>query len=136
MSSLDDLFDAPAGPPPAPRPAAKPAAENRKEGRVRVNWPARVLRADGSFQNLRVYDLCETGAGFMAGSALPTNAVLTFAIAVPDFNGGHGHQVVTGTLKTAHMTIRGPDVHCGGPWITLGADAREILNKWIRKLRV
>ncbi len=139
MSDLDAFFDSfgsssrPATPQTSN--AGKRQADSRPETRVRVNWPARVLLPNGAVQLLRVHDLTENGAGFAASSALPSHQTLTFAIAVPDINGSRAITVVTGTIRVANMTIRGLDAHCGGPWIEIKADARALLNRWIRRLR-
>jgi hypothetical protein len=138
MADIDDLFNgvsgSASGASPSPR-RAKASAESRRETRVRANWPARVLLPNGAVQALWVYDLAESGVGFAASAALPANQVLTFAIAVPDLNGSSAVIPITGTVRVAHMTIRGPEVHCGGPWITISREARDLLEGWIRHLR-
>ena len=136
QDDVDGLFDAIA---PAPR-ASVPEAlgkkpEARKDSRVRANWQARVLLPGGRMVDLHVFDLSEGGVGLISEVAIPANTVLTFAIAVPGLHEPSKITAVTGTMKTTHMTIKGDYVHCGGTWVSIAGDSRELLNQWIRRLR-
>lgn len=139
MPTDQDDADALFGTAPAPASpfAAKPAggADNRKETRVRANWQARVLLPDHRVVELHVDDLSESGLGLVSEVGIPANSVLQVALAVPGMNDATKITPVTGTIKTTHMTIKGPFIHCGGMWVTIAADQRELVNQWVRRLR-
>jgi hypothetical protein len=42
---------------------------------------------------------------------------------------------VAGTIKTTYVVVKGIDLFCGGTWVHLPPDGRDLLDKWIRKLR-
>jgi hypothetical protein len=154
----DALFDAP--PPPAsPRadtpaepkapptaPAARAAespfgglpvasAENRREQRVKVSWPGRVQLPNGRVLNLRVRDVSDGGVGLLTDIHVPAYTVLNFAMGVPPLNEGGQVTAVSGTIKTTYLVVQGPDIYCGGTWVHLPSDGRDLVGKWIRRLR-
>jgi hypothetical protein len=135
---IDALFDAPA---PAPAPvfpaAAAPAgaAEGRKEQRVKVSWPARVQLPNGKVVELRVRDLSESGVGLLTDTNIPAYTVLNFAMGVPGLHEVSKITPVSGTIKTTYLVLAGRDLCCGGMWVTLPEESRELLNKWIGRLR-
>jgi PilZ domain len=135
---VDALFDAPA--PPAPvLPASPfggaPASEGRKEQRVKVSWPARVQLPNGKVIELRVRDLSESGVGLATTQHIPPSSVLNFAMGVPGLHEPSKITPVTGTIKTTYVVVKGNDLMCGGMWVSLPAEGRDILDKWIRRLR-
>ena len=134
---VDALFDAPAPPPSPVFPTAAPApsAEGRKEQRVKVSWPARVQLPTGKVVELRVRDLSESGVGLLTDVAIPAYTVLNFAMGVPGLHEASKITPVTGTIKTTYLVVAGRDLCCGGMWVSLPEDSRELLNKWIRRLR-
>ena len=137
QDEADDLFGnapAPAVPDPG-QPAAAPGADNRKETRVRANWQARVLLPDQRIVELQVHDLSESGIGLVSEIGIPAHSVLQVALAVPGLNDPARITAVTGTIKTTHMTVKGHYVHCGGMWVTIAKDQRELVNQWVRRLR-
>ncbi|MEO5686326.1 MAG: PilZ domain-containing protein [Burkholderiaceae bacterium] len=136
---VDALFDAPA--PPSPVKLGTPflggasaSAEGRKEHRVKVSWPARVQLPTGKVIQLRVRDLSESGVGLMTEHHIPPSTVLNFAIGVPGLHEATKITPVTGTIKTTYVVVQGRDLVCGGLWVSLPADGRELLDKWIRRL--
>ena len=131
----DALFDAPAPPSPILPPAPAPSAESRKEQRVKVSWPARVQLPNGKVVDLRVRDLSESGVGLMTDTSIPANSVLNFAMGVPGIHDPAKITPVSGTIKTTYLVLQGNDLCCGGMWVSLPEDSREMLNKWIRRLR-
>jgi hypothetical protein len=138
---VDALFDAPAPPSPVqsatlggPLPGPTPA-EGRKEHRVKVSWPARAQLPGGKVIELRVRDLSESGVGLLTDVHIPPSAVLNFAIGVPGLNEPTKITPVTGTIKTTYVVVQGRDLCCGGMWVSLPQDGRELLDKWIRRLR-
>jgi hypothetical protein len=135
---VDALFDAPAPPSPvlpaSPLPGA-PAAEGRKEQRVKVSWPARVQLPSGKVVELRVRDLSESGVGLMTDMHIPPSTVLNFAMGVPGLHEPTRITPVTGTIKTTYVVVQGRDLVCGGMWVVLPSESRELLDKWIRRLR-
>jgi hypothetical protein len=137
QDEADDLFGgAPVPTSPLPgKPAAGPGADNRKETRVRTNWQARVLLPDQRIVELQVHDLSESGVGLVSEIGIPAHTVLQVALAVPGLNDPNRITAVTGTIKTTHMTVKGHFVHCGGMWVTIAQDQRELVNQWIRRLR-
>jgi len=137
---IDALFDAPAPPAPvlpaSPLPgASSAAAEGRAEQRVKVSWPARVQLPNGKVIELRVRDLSESGVGLLTTHHIPPSSVLNFAVGVPGLHEATRITPVTGTIKTTYVVVKGNDLFCGGMWVSLPADGRELLDKWIRRLR-
>ena len=138
---IDALFDAPApAAPPAPAQSSHPLlgaplSEGRKEQRVKVSWPARVQLPNGKVLDLRVRDLSESGVGMLTEHHIPPNTVLNFAMGVPGLNEATKITAVTGTIKTNYVVVQGRDLVCGGMWVSLAADSRDLLDKWIRRLR-
>jgi len=136
---VDALFDAPA--PPAPvvppnNPLLGPrSAEGRREQRVKVSWPARVQLSNGKVVELRVRDLSEGGVGLLTDVHIPPSTVLNFAMGVPGLHDATKITPVSGTIKTNYVVVQGRDLVCGGMWVTLPADSRELLDMWIRRLR-
>ena len=137
---IDALFDAP-----APAPAAAPispdvsapnlGAEARREQRVKVSWPGRVQLPNGRVVDLRVRDLSESGVGLVTDVHIPASTVLNFAMGVPGLHEPGKITPVSGTIKTTYIVVQGRDMCCGGMWVSLPSDQRELLGKWIRKLR-
>ena len=134
QDDADDLFAGTAATPPSPLPA-KPSADNRKESRVRANWQARVLLPSDRIVELNVFDLSESGIGLISEVGIPAHSVLPLALAVPGLHDGNKITAVSGTIKTTHMTVRGQHIHCGGTWVEISADGRELVNQWVRHLR-
>ncbi len=136
---VDALFDAPAPPAPvlpaSPLLGGAPSADSRKEHRVKVSWPARVQLPNGKVMELRVRDLSESGVGLVTTQHIPPSSVFNFAMGVPGLNEATRIVPVTGTIKTTYVVVKGPDLMCGGMWVTLPADSRDLLDKWIRRLR-
>jgi hypothetical protein len=136
---LDALFGTPASPPAPPAPAppthAPPAAEARRELRVKVSWPARVQLPNGRVVDLRVRDLAESGVGLVSEVSIPANTVLTFAVGVPGLADPTRITPVVGTIRTTYLVLQGRDLCCGGTWVNLPDDARDLLHKWVQKLR-
>lgn len=135
---VDALFDAPA--PPAPVLPASPLpgislSDGRKEPRVKVSWPARVQLPGGKVIELRVRDLSESGVGLLTDVHIPPSTVLNFAVGVPGLHEPGKIVPVTGTIKTSYIVVQGRDMCCGGMWVSLPAEGRDILDKWIRRLR-
>ncbi len=135
---VDALFDAPAPPPspvfPTPAPSAG-TSEGRKEQRVKVSWPARVQLPNGKVVELRVRDLSESGVGLLTDVNIPACTVLNFAMGVPGLHEAAKITPVTGTIKTTYLVLAGRDLCCGGMWVSLPEESRDLLNKWIRRLR-
>jgi hypothetical protein len=138
---IDALFDAPAPPSPAkPQPASPfgglpQVSDGRKEHRVKVTWPARVQLANGRVVDLRVRDLSEGGVGLLSDVSIPANTVLSFAMGVPGLNEPTKITGITATIKTTYLVVQGRDLCCGGMWVSLSQESRELLDKWIRRLR-
>ena len=138
QDEADELFGggAAAAPTPPPPLAAKPpSAENRKESRVRANWQARVLLPSDRVVELNVFDLSESGIGLISEVGIPAHSVLQVAVAVPGLHDPTRITPVTGTIKTTHMTVRGHYIHCGGLWVQIPTESRELINQWVRRLR-
>ena len=135
---IDALFDAPAPPSPVQSSSPLPTAalgDGRKEQRVKVSWPARVQLPSGKVLELRVRDLAESGVGLVTAQHIPPNTVLNFAVGVPGLHEASRITPVTGTIKTTYVVVKGQDMMCGGMWVSLPAEGRDLLDKWIRRLR-
>src|SRR4051812_32080897 len=130
QDDADALFGAAPGPtlPFAAKPGG--GADNRKETRVRANWQARVLLPDQRIVQLQVHDLSESGVGLVSEIGIPAHSVLQVALAVPGLNDPATITAVIGTIRTTHMTVKGHEVHCGGMWVTIAPDQRELVNQW------
>lgn len=100
-----------------------------------MSWPARVQLPSGKVVELRVRDLSESGVGLLTDVNIPAYTVLNFAMGVPSLNETGKITPVSGTIKTTYLVLAGRDLCCGGMWVTLPEDSRELLNKWIRRLR-
>ena len=137
QEEADALFGTPAAAasPPSPFGPANAGADNRRESRVRANWQARVLLPGERIVELNVFDLSESGIGLVSEVGIPANSVLQIALAVPGLNDPTKITPVTGTVKTTHMTVKGHYIHCGGMWVTIAGDQRELINQWVRRLR-
>ena len=135
QDKADDLFGGTAAAQPKPPFPTKPSADNRKESRVRVNWPARVLLANGRIVVMNLFDLSESGIGLVTEMGIPANSVLQIALAVPGLDDPTRITPVSGTIKTTHMTVKGHYIHCGGSWVTIPSESRELINQWVRRLR-
>jgi hypothetical protein len=134
QDEADALFGGGASSPKPPLPG-KPSTDNRKESRVRANWPARVLLASDRIVQLNLFDLSESGIGLVSEVGIPAHSVLQIALAVPGLNDPLKITPVTGTIKTTHMTVKGHYIHCGGMWVQIPSDGRELINQWVRRLR-
>lgn len=136
---IDALFDAPAPAAPAPATPVLSApdigAELRREQRVKVSWPARVQLPNGRVAELRVRDISDGGVGLLTEVHIPASTVLNFAMGVPGFDDPARVTAVSGTIKTSYVVVQGRDMVCGGVWVSIAADQRELIGKWIRKLR-
>ncbi len=136
QDDADALFGGAAAPPAASSPfGAKPTGDGRKEARVRANWQARVLLPNDRIVELNVFDISESGIGLVSEQGIPANSVLQLALAVPGLNEPTRITPITGSIKTTHMTVRGPLIHCGGTWVTLPGESRDLINQWLRRLR-
>ena len=150
----DALFDAPPSPAakePASAPAAKSApsladdspfgnvpiasADSRREQRVKVSWPGRVQLPNGRIIDLRVRDVSEGGVGLLTEIHIPAYTVLNFAMGVPPLNDGARITPVSGTIRTTYLIVQGPDIYCGGTWVQMPESGRELVDKWIQRLR-
>jgi hypothetical protein len=144
QDDADALFGGAAAPPAASSPfGAKPTGDGRKEARVRANWQARVranwqarvLLPNDRIVELNVFDISESGIGLVSEQGIPANSVLQLALAVPGLNEPTRITPITGSIKTTHMTVRGQLIHCGGTWVTLPSESRDLINQWLRRLR-
>jgi hypothetical protein len=153
----DALFGAPPPAAPAGSPAAPPlpgapgtlsagadgafgglpiaSADNRREQRVKVSWPGRVQLPNGRVLDLRVRDVSEGGVGLLTEVSIPAYTVLNFAMGVPPLAEGGQVTPVSGTIKTTYLVVQGPDIYCGGTWVQVPAGGRDLVDKWIRRLR-
>ena len=136
QDDADALFGGAATPAASPSPfGAKPGADSRREARVRAGWQARVLLASDRIVELNVFDLSESGIGLISEIGIPAHSVLPIALAVPGLNDPARITPVSGTIKTAHMTVKGHYIHCGGLWVELSTASRDLINQWVRRLR-
>jgi hypothetical protein len=135
QDDVDAMFGGSPAPAASPLGGAAAAADSRRESRVRANWRARVLLPDERIIELNVFDLAESGIGLISDVGIPAHTVLPVVLAVPSLKDSTQIKPMQGTVKTTHMTIRGQFVHCGGQWVQLDGDSRELLSQWIRKLR-
>ena len=136
QDDADELFaSGPVAAPPPPLAGKPPSADNRKESRVRANWQARILLPSDRVVGLNVFDLSESGVGLISEVGIPAHTVLQLALAVPGLHDPTRITPVTGTIKTTHMTVRGHYIHCGGLWVQILTESRELINQWVRRLR-
>lgn len=121
----------------ASEPGAPPqvGTDYRKENRVKVSWPARVQLPDARVIDLRVRDLSDTGVGLVTPVHLPSGATLNFAVGVPGLADLSKITPVAGTVRTSYCVLQGNDIHCGGTWVQIAPEARELIGRWLRKLR-
>jgi len=134
---VDELFGSASASSRAPAPSPKPAAgkDARRELRMHVKWAARALLADSTVVPMTVRDISEHGVGLVSERPIPQHATLKVALQVPDINTLGKFTTVVGSLKTAHMTISGPDLIYGGTWLSVEGNGTDLIRKWVRKLR-
>ena len=102
---------------------------------MRVKWAARALLADGKVVPLTVRDISERGVGLVSERPIPQHATLRVAVSVPDVNATGRFTTVIGSVKTAHITVSGPDLIYGGVWLALEGGGSETIRKWVVKLQ-
>jgi hypothetical protein len=112
-----------------------PAADGRREQRTKVSWPGRIQLPNGQIVELRVRDISEGGVGLVSDVRIPAYTVVNFAMGVPPLNEGDKMTPVSGTIKTTYMVVQGQDIYCGGSWVQVSAASRELVDKWMRRLR-
>jgi hypothetical protein len=135
-SDTDDVFGLGTMAPSAPSTRKAAAGHDaRKELRVSVKWPARVLLSDGTVVPVTARDISESGIGLISMRPISAHATLRVALAVPDLEAPGRSTTVTGSFKTAHVTVSGPDLIYGGVWLTIDGGGRNLIQKWVRKLR-
>lgn len=131
----DELFARGSSSSPAPAQKSRAGADGRREIRMPVKWAARALLADGKVVPLTVRDISEHGVGLVSERPIPQHATLRVAVAVPDINNPGRFTTVIGSVKTAHITVSGPDLIYGGVWLGFEGGGSEVLQKWLRKAR-
>jgi len=94
-----------------------------------------VLLPSDRIVQLNVFDLSESGIGLISEVGIPAHSVLPLALAVPGLHDANKITPVSGTIKTTHMTVKGHYIHCGGIWVQIPSDQRELINQWVRRLR-
>jgi hypothetical protein len=102
---------------------------------MHVKWAARALLADGRVVPMTVRDISERGVGLISERPITQNATIRVAMSVPDINTPGRFTTVVGSVKTAHVTVSGPDLIYGGVWLTVEGNGSELIHKWVRKLR-
>jgi hypothetical protein len=110
-------------------------SDARKEARVKVKWPARVQLAGGQVVQMRVCDVSASGVALAGEAPITPHAVVSVALAIPGLEDGSRSTTVTGTMKTAHVTVRGADLVYGGTWVSLEARGRDLIQQWVKRLR-
>jgi hypothetical protein len=120
---------------PAQAPKSRVGADTRREVRMHVKWAARALLADGRVVPMNVRDISERGVGLVSERPIPQHATLRVAVSVPDLHTPGRFTTVIGSVKTAHITVSGPDLIYGGVWQALEGNGSEIIRKWVLKLQ-
>jgi len=120
---------------PAQAPKTRAGTDARREVRMHVKWAARALLADGRVVPLTVRDISERGVGLVSERPITQHATLRVAVAVPDINATGRFTTVIGSVKTAHITVSGPDLIYGGVWQALEGNGSEIIRRWVLKLQ-
>jgi hypothetical protein len=111
------------------------SADNRRDLRIKVSWPGRVQLPNGRVVELRVRDISDGGVGLVTDVNIPAYTVLNFAMGVPPLAEGGKITPVSGTIKTTYLVVQGPDIYCGGTWVQVSADSRDLVSKWMKRLR-
>lgn len=111
------------------------APDARKEARVRVKWRAQVLLADGQVVPVQVRDISDNGIALASERPITQHAALRVAVLVPDIDGAGTFSTITGTVRTAHATVSGPDLVYGGAWQSIDGQGAELIRRWTRKLK-
>lgn len=131
---MDEIFGSAAAAAPAKAAKRHAGSEARRELRMHVKWAARALLADGQVVPLTVRDISERGVGLVSERPIPQHATLRVALAVPDLNTPGRFTTVIGSVKTAHITVSGPDLIYGGVWLAVEGGGKQLLQKWVQKL--
>jgi hypothetical protein len=109
--------------------------EARREPRYAVHWRGRLQGPGGRVIDLRVKDISDSGMGLTTSEAVPTGATLAIALRVPDPGGSAQTTEVSGTVQTAYVVMRGYDFNVGVIWVERSDTGRELMSRWIGKLR-
>jgi hypothetical protein len=141
------------GPPPGLAPTVAPTAgfdmpppesleglptirlENRREQRYKVSWPGRVQLPNGRVVDVRVRDLSPSGLGLLTPVAIPASVTINFAMGVPGLNDPANITAISGKVLTAYSVLQGSDIQCGGTWVQLPPEGRDLIDQWIRRLK-
>lgn len=78
-------------------------------------------------------DIGESGLGLIGERGISAQSTLRVALAVPGLNTPGRFTTVTGTFKTAHVTLSGPDLIYGGVWLSIDGAGGELISNRIRK---
>ena len=100
-----------------------------------AKWHARVQMPDGRVIAMRTSDISESGIGLVGEHPIAPHATVQCALAIPDPNNAASTTWIQGSVRTAHVTVRGPDLVYGGTWQQLPQDGRDLIRQWIKKLK-
>ncbi len=109
--------------------------EARREPRFAVHWRGRLKGPGGRVIELRLKDISDNGLGLLTSDAVPTGATLAIALRVPDPGGSAQTTEVSGTVQTAYVAMRGYEFSVGAVWVERNDAGRELMSRWIGKLR-
>jgi hypothetical protein len=73
--------------------------------------------------------------GMTIGDVVPSGATLAIAVRVPDLGGSAQTTEVSGTAQIAYVAMRGYEFGAGVVWVDRGDEGRELMSRWIARLR-
>ncbi len=139
---LDSAFPAPSPAPRASGDGASPlagaptvGAEARREQRVKVVWPGRIQLPNGQVMNGKVRDISESGVGLAMPSSVPHGAILPFAMGTPGLEDPKAILAISGTIKVVYVVLQHGDFQVGAVWQQISDLHRDIVGRWLRRLR-
>lgn len=107
----------------------------RREPRFNVHWRGRLQLPEGRVVEVRLKDISESGMGMTATEAVSSGAMLKVSVRVPDPGGSAQMTEVAGTVQTAYVAMRGYEFSVGVIWVERSDAGRELLSRWIARLR-
>ena len=109
--------------------------DSRREQRYRVYWRAHLHLAGARTIDARLSDISGDGLGLTSGEAIGVGTLLPITLGVPDAEGGPRLMAVECSVQVVNLVLSGHDYRMGALWVDPSPGVREVIERWIRKLR-
>jgi PilZ domain len=108
----------------------------RCEPRYRVFWRARVALPDGRTLEARTRDISHSGLALIVSDPLPQGCALGLTLMVPDPTHVSPPQALLLRINAVAVVLTGSEYRVGSVWVDLTSEARQLIDGWIRRLRL